>query len=74
MITTSTPMPTISMVLRQPYCWISQAVSGDKVSGAIPIPAETRETASPSCLSNHNVVVAMIGAKKAPPAAPIRTP
>src|SRR5262249_2052217 len=50
----------------------SLAASGDIVIGASPIPAETRDTARPRCVSNHPVTVAIIGAKIA--AAPAPTP
>jgi hypothetical protein len=42
--------------------------------GATPIPAETSETASPRFSSNHAVVAAIIGAKKALAESPTTMP
>src|SRR3954454_24981433 len=53
---------------------ISHATSGDMVMGAIPIPAETSETARLRWVSNQPVTVAIIGAKIAAAAPPIITP
>jgi len=47
---------------------------GDIVIGAMPIPAETSDTARLLCVSNHPVTVAIIGAKIAEAATPTRRP
>ena len=44
------------------------------VSGAMPMPAETRETARPRRVSNQPVTVAIIGAKMAEAAPPMPRP
>ena len=49
--------------LRQSWCETSQAASGDMIIGAIPMPAETSETARLRWVSNQPVTVAIIGAK-----------
>src|SRR5262245_56235257 len=53
---------------------MSHAAKGETVIGATPTPAETSETASARCVSNHPVTVAISGAKKAPAAMPTSTP
>ncbi len=59
----------MSIAVRQSWCVTSQAASGDMVIGAMPMPAETRETARLRCVSNHPVTQAIKGAKiaEAPP-------
>jgi hypothetical protein len=53
---------------------MSQPAIGDIVIGAMPIPAETRDTAKLLCVSNHPVTVAIMGAKIAEVAMPTRRP
>src|SRR5882672_8722642 len=65
---------TISMVVRQSWPATSQATSGAIVMGAIPMPADTSETARLRWVSNHPVTQAIIGAKIAAIAPPTRTP
>src|SRR5665213_975805 len=48
---------------RQSWLETSQAASGDIVSGAMPMPADTSETARLRWVSNQPVTVAIIGAK-----------
>ena len=57
--------PIASIAGRQPYSEISQLASGDIVSGAAPMPAETSETASARFVVNQPITLAIIGAKKA---------
>ena len=64
----------ISMVVRQSWVATSQATSGDIVIGAMPMPAETSETARLRWVSNQPVTVAIIGAKIAAVAAPTIRP
>ncbi len=44
------------------------------VTGAIPMPADTKDTASERCVVNHPVTVAIIGAKNAATEPPTSTP
>jgi hypothetical protein len=71
---TQTPMPIMSMAVRQSVKITSWAAIGATVMGAMPMPAETRETARLRRVSNQPVTVAMRGGKMAPPAAPTRRP
>src|ERR1700758_2824953 len=64
----------ISMVVRQSWCETSQATIGDIVIGAMPMPAETRDTARLRWVSNQPVTVAIIGAKIAAVAPPTIRP
>jgi len=64
----------ICIVVRQSWLETSHATSGDMVSGAIPIPADTSDTASPRRVSNQPVTQAIIGAKIAAVAAPVSRP
>ncbi len=64
----------ISIDVRQSWLDISHAAKGDIVIGAMPIPAETSDTARPRCVSNHPVTQAIIGAKIADVAPPTSTP
>src|SRR5579859_2998946 len=73
MIEATTPERT-SMVVRQSWCETSQATIGDMVMGAIPMPAETSDTARLRWVSNQPVTVAIIGAKIAAVAPPTITP
>src|SRR5947209_4363268 len=59
----TTTTATICMEVRQSWFVTSQAASGDMVIGAMPIPADTSETARLRCVSNQPVTVAIIGAK-----------
>src|SRR6266702_3340682 len=65
---------TICIVIRQSWLETSQATSGDMVIGAMPMPAETSETARLRWVSNQPVTVAIIGAKIAAQAAPTISP
>src|SRR6201999_842975 len=74
-IMTAATMPeTISIVVRQSWCETSQATSGYMVMGAMPMPAETSDTARLRWVSNQPVTVAIIGAKIAAVAPPTITP
>ena len=53
---------------------MSPAAKGDIVIGAMPIPAETRDTARLRSVSNQPVTAAIIGAKIAAVAMPTRSP
>src|SRR5579863_1934382 len=70
----ATTSATICIEVRQSWLETSQATSGDIVIGAIPMPAETSDTASPRWVSNQPVTVAIIGAKIAAVAHPTITP
>src|SRR5271154_3702060 len=70
----ATTTARICIVVRQSYCEISHAASGDIVIGAIPIPAETSDTARLRWVSNQPVTVAIVGAKIAAVAQPTITP
>src|SRR6202795_5395609 len=59
----ATTTARICIVVRQSWLETSQATSGDMVKGAIPMPAETSDTARPRWVSNQPVTVAIIGAK-----------
>ena len=72
MAATTTAMTCIEV--RQSWCETSQAASGDIISGAIPMPAETSETARLRWVSNQPVTHAIIGAKIAAAEPPIITP
>lgn len=67
-------MEMIIIADRQSEPEISQRAKGAIVIGAMPMPAETSETASARLLVNQLEVVAIIGAMKAPVAAPTSTP
>src|SRR5215468_1038130 len=70
----ATTTARICIVVRQSWLETSQATIGDIVIGAMPIPAETSDTARLTRVSNQPVTVAIIGAKIAAVAAPIRRP
>src|ERR1700736_4168565 len=59
----ATTSATICIEVRQSWFETSQATSGDMVMGAIPMPAETSDTARPRWVSNQPVTAAIIGAK-----------
>src|ERR1700742_2190677 len=69
---TTTAMTCIEV--RQSWCETSQAASGDITTGAIPMPAETSETARLRWVSNQPVTHAIIGAKIAAAEPPTITP
>src|SRR3954471_16154916 len=71
---TATMTATICIVVRQSWDETSQATTGDMVKGAIPIPAETSDTARLRWVSNQPVTQAIIGAKMAAVALPTRSP
>ena len=60
--------------VRQSWCEISQAASGAMINGAIPMPAETSETARLRWVSNQPVTHAIIGAKMAEIEPPTSSP
>src|SRR5581483_5197611 len=64
----------ISTVVRQSWVDTSHATIGDIVIGAMPMPAETSDTARLRCVSNQPVTVAIIGAKIAAVAPPTIRP
>jgi hypothetical protein len=53
---------------------MSRAANGDMVIGAMPMPAETRDTARLRCVSNQPVTQAIMGAKMAAIAPPATKP
>src|ERR1700674_178957 len=65
---------TICIEVRQSWCATSQAASGAMVIGAMPMPAETSDTARLRWVSNQPVTHAIIGAKIAAQAAPTISP
>ncbi len=69
-----TTSATICIEVRQSWCETSQAASGAIVIGAMPMPAETSDTARLRWVSNQPVTVAIIGAKIAAQEAPTRRP
>src|SRR6202020_1069255 len=64
----------ISSVVRQLVVETSHAAKGAMVMGAMPIPAETSDTARLRCVSNQPVTQAIIGAKIAAALPPTRSP
>src|ERR1700688_4070989 len=70
----ATTRATICIEVRQSWCETSQAASGDMVIGAMPIPAETSDTARLRWVSNQPVTHAIIGAKIAAVAGPTISP
>ena len=62
------------MVVRQSWTVTSHATNGDMVSGAMPMPADTSDTARLRWVSNQPVTHAIIGAKIAAVAAPTMIP
>ena len=73
-ISAAATRPRICSVVRQSWCETSQAASGDMVIGAIPMPAETSDTARLRWVSNQPVTQAIMGAMIAAALAPIRSP
>src|SRR5205807_10420478 len=73
-IITATTTARICIEVRQSWFEMSQAASGDMVMGAIPIPAETSDTARLRWDSNQPVTQAIIGAKIAAVAPPTSSP
>src|ERR1700687_676077 len=70
----ATTRATICIEVRQSWCEISQAASGDMVIGAMPMPAATSDTARLRWVSNQPVTHAIIGAKIAAVSAPTISP
>ena len=70
----ATTSATICIEVRQSWFETSQAASGDMVIGAMPMPAETSDTARLRWVSNQPVTQAIIGAKIAAVAAPTISP
>src|ERR1700675_2496759 len=70
----ATTTATICIEVRQSWFEISQAASGDIVIGAMPMPADTSDTARLRWVSNQPVTQAIIGAKIAAQAAPTISP
>ena len=60
--------------MRQGWLETSHAASGAIVIGAMPMPAETSDTARLRCVSNQPVTHAIMGAKIAATAAPTPRP
>ena len=63
-----------AIAVRQSWLEMSQPAKGVMVIGAMPMPAETRETASARPVVNQPVTAAIIGAKKAPAERPTMRP
>jgi hypothetical protein len=70
----ATTSATICIEVRQSCCETSQAANGAIVIGAMPMPAETSDTARLRWVSNQPVTVAIIGAKIAAQEAPTISP
>src|ERR1044071_7348037 len=70
----ATTSATICIEVRQSWFETSQAASGDMVIGAMPMPAETSDTARLRWVSNQPVTQAIIGAKIAAVEAPTSSP
>ena len=70
----ATTSATICIEVRQSWLETSQAASGDIVIGAMPMPAETSDTARLRWVSNQPVTQAIIGAKIAAMEPPTSTP
>src|SRR6185503_8160267 len=73
-ISTAARAAISSIDVRQPVRSTSQAANGDMVIGAMPMPADTSDTARLRWVSNQPVTVAMIGAKIAAIAPPTQSP
>ena len=73
-ITTKARAAMVSIEARQSMRATSQAANGDMVSGAMPMPAETSETARLLCVLNQPVTVAIRGGRIAETATPVRPP
>jgi len=70
----ATTSAMIRIEIRQSWLETSHAASGDIVIGAMPMPAETSDTARLRWVSNQPVTVAIIGAKIAEIEQPIIRP
>src|SRR6476646_11252093 len=70
----ATTTARICIVVRQSWLWTSHAASGDMVIGAIPMPADTSDTARLRCVLNQPVTHAIIGGKIAAMLAPTKRP
>ena len=70
----ATTTARICIEVRQSWCETSQAASGDMVIGAMPMPAETSDTARLRWVSNQPVTHAIIGAKIAAAEPPTISP
>src|ERR1700722_2749885 len=70
----ATTRATICIEVRQSWCETSHAANGAMVIGAIPMPAETSDTARLRWVSTQPVTHAIIGAKMAAQAAPTISP
>src|SRR5690242_19858767 len=70
----ATTRATICIEVRQSWFETSQAASGDMVIGAMPMPAETSDTARLRWVSNQPVTQAIIGAKIAEMLPPMNRP
>src|ERR1700722_7319203 len=70
----ATTSAMIRIEVRQSWVEISHAASGDIVIGAIPMPADTSDTARLRWVSNQPVTAAIIGAKIAAVALPTIRP
>ena len=70
----ATMTATICIDVRQSWTETSHATSGDMVSGAMPMPADTSDTARLRWVSNQPVTQAIIGAKIAAVAPPTSRP
>jgi hypothetical protein len=73
MMTAASPA-IIRREVRQPWFETSHAASGDIVMGAMPMPADTSDTARLRCVSDHPVTQAIIGAKIAATLPPTSKP
>src|SRR3954447_21360458 len=73
-ITAATTPAMISIEVRQSWIEMSQAAKGDMVMGAMPMPAETSDTARLRCVSNQPVTQAIMGAKIAEMLPPMNRP
>ncbi len=69
-MTTAVSAARICREVLQSWLEMSRAANGDMVIGAIPMPAETRDTARLRCVSNQPVTQAIMGAKMAAGAPP----
>src|SRR5947208_13480679 len=69
-----TTRATICIEVRQSWFETSQAASGDMVIGAMPMPAETSDTARLRWVAHQPVTQAIIGAKIAAVAQPTNSP
>src|SRR5579872_6560166 len=73
-ITTATSTAMIWRDVLQSWLEMSRAANGDMVIGAIPMPADTSDTARLRCVSNQPVTQAIMGAKMAATEPPTTTP